>query len=230
MDLITIATFSNSIEAHISRSLLESQGIPCFLKDEHTINANPMYHLALGGIKLQVWEKDVVNAVTVMKGNGYSFNELKKTKDSKPYKNGTFWGKFNSFPKILLGLIFLSALIIVPLVWLTLPNKKELLMQNSWCVERVSYLSTDLPIYSYGMKISNGKCEEVVTFYNGTVNLPGINTYPIECYWKFEEEKLKVFSHDTLAYIYSGLYDVNIKSHRATLKSKNTEIQLTLLR
>ncbi len=83
MDLITIATFSNSIEAHISRSLLESQGIACFLKDEHTINANPMYHLALGGIKLQVWEKDVNEAMSILKAQ----QQPEPTQAAGTYKN-----------------------------------------------------------------------------------------------------------------------------------------------
>ncbi|RYE21427.1 MAG: DUF2007 domain-containing protein [Sphingobacteriales bacterium] len=74
MELVTIATFSTSIEAHIQKGYLENEGIPCFLKDEHTISANPMYDVAMGGIKLQVWESDAQRA----------YNLLQETKQQAP--------------------------------------------------------------------------------------------------------------------------------------------------
>lgn len=100
MDLITIATFSNSIEAHISRSLLESQGIPCFLKDEHTINANPMYHLALGGIKLQVWEKDVERAMAIL--------QTQQTVEHTPVRN---YKNYDDRLRVIIFILFTIGLI-----------------------------------------------------------------------------------------------------------------------
>lgn len=42
------------IEANLLLSTLESQGIEAYLKDENTINANPMYAQAIGGIRIMV--------------------------------------------------------------------------------------------------------------------------------------------------------------------------------
>lgn len=56
--LITVATFSQPTEAHILKGRLEAEGIPCFLGDEHIIAAQPLYSLAVGGVKLQVTEGD----------------------------------------------------------------------------------------------------------------------------------------------------------------------------
>jgi hypothetical protein len=52
------------------RSLLESEGIECYLKDEII---NQMYggFVDFGGIKVQVMEDQVPHAMDVMQANGY---------------------------------------------------------------------------------------------------------------------------------------------------------------
>jgi hypothetical protein len=61
--LVTIKTFTNSFEANITKGRLESEGIKCFLKNEKIINTDLLLSSAIGGIKLQVKEKDVKNAL-----------------------------------------------------------------------------------------------------------------------------------------------------------------------
>lgn len=53
-DMMTITTFSLPIEAQIAWAKLDSEGIPAFVADEHTINAHWLYSNALGGVRLQV--------------------------------------------------------------------------------------------------------------------------------------------------------------------------------
>jgi hypothetical protein len=57
--IITYKVFDNPASAHIIKTRLESNDIPCFLADEHTIGVNPLYNIALGGIKLKIFEKDL---------------------------------------------------------------------------------------------------------------------------------------------------------------------------
>lgn len=59
LELITIKTFDNLIEAHIMKSKLESENIMCFLFDENIVGLNPLYNVAVGGIKLKVNKSDV---------------------------------------------------------------------------------------------------------------------------------------------------------------------------
>ena len=66
MELVTLKAFDNSIEAHVSRSKLESQGIQAFLFDENIIAMNPLYNNAIGGIKLKVAEVDVAAAIEIL--------------------------------------------------------------------------------------------------------------------------------------------------------------------
>ena len=53
------------------KQFLESHGISCFLKDELTIQANPLYTYALGGVKIQVPESREDEARAILKANGY---------------------------------------------------------------------------------------------------------------------------------------------------------------
>jgi Putative prokaryotic signal transducing protein len=64
---ITLKTFNAPFESHLLRARLEAEGIYCFLKDEHQVGMNPIYNQAYGGIKLQVAQKDVADALEVIK-------------------------------------------------------------------------------------------------------------------------------------------------------------------
>jgi DNA-directed RNA polymerase subunit RPC12/RpoP len=54
VELITIKTFDNSIDAHLLKSKLESEGIPCYLFDENMVSINPLYNVTVDGIKLKI--------------------------------------------------------------------------------------------------------------------------------------------------------------------------------
>lgn len=59
MEIVSIKVFDNPMEAHILKSRLESEGIPCFLQDENIVSLNPLYNYAVGGIKLNIRACDV---------------------------------------------------------------------------------------------------------------------------------------------------------------------------
>jgi len=64
--LVTIAKFSQLIEAQLSRATLVGHGIEAFIADEQFATMNPLYLNALGGVRLQVREPDAVRAVEVL--------------------------------------------------------------------------------------------------------------------------------------------------------------------
>lgn len=66
MDLITIKTFDSPIEMHTYKARLESEGIECFVKDEHSVTINPLGSNALGGIKLRVNRVDAELALSIV--------------------------------------------------------------------------------------------------------------------------------------------------------------------
>ena len=56
MNFVPVQVYQNYIDAHIAKGQLEEAGIPCWLKDEHTVTTNPIWTNAVGGIKLMVAE------------------------------------------------------------------------------------------------------------------------------------------------------------------------------
>ena len=53
----TIGSFEYPADVQIIKGKLESEGIPVFLRDENTLNSDPLISHAIGGVKLQVYTK-----------------------------------------------------------------------------------------------------------------------------------------------------------------------------
>ena len=64
--MITIATFDFLPQAEIVRGRLRVEGIHCQLVDQHLVQTDWLYSIAIGGIKLQVEEKDVERAEAIL--------------------------------------------------------------------------------------------------------------------------------------------------------------------
>ncbi|MGB0887081.1 MAG: DUF2007 domain-containing protein [Vicingaceae bacterium] len=67
MKLVTVRTFDSPIDAHLLKTKLESEGINCYLQDEHSISIDPMHSYALGGIKLQINDADIEKTKAALK-------------------------------------------------------------------------------------------------------------------------------------------------------------------
>ncbi|MDR1699560.1 MAG: DUF2007 domain-containing protein [Prevotellaceae bacterium] len=72
---VTVLTATYGYEIAVIRGRLESEGITCFAKDELTDQVNPFYSNAIGGIKLQVKESDLNQAIEILKETGYIENK-----------------------------------------------------------------------------------------------------------------------------------------------------------
>jgi hypothetical protein len=57
--IVVYNTYYNPIEANIIKSKLEDSEIPCFLTDENISTIQPLFNQAVGGVKLNVFEKDI---------------------------------------------------------------------------------------------------------------------------------------------------------------------------
>ena len=68
MEFIVLQTFTNYIDAHIVKGRLESEGIQCWLRDEHLsgLIVDPILTNAIAGIKLMVPEQDVARATEIL--------------------------------------------------------------------------------------------------------------------------------------------------------------------
>ncbi|MCL1944046.1 MAG: DUF2007 domain-containing protein [Candidatus Azobacteroides sp.] len=80
---ITVLTFTFAYEVAIIRGRLESEGITCFVQDELTVQVLPFYSNAIGGVKLQVKDSDLSQAIEILKETGYIKEEdLQPSKES----------------------------------------------------------------------------------------------------------------------------------------------------
>jgi hypothetical protein len=97
--LVTIKSYLTPSEAMMLQSILSSEDIYCFLKDENSVIMQPYLANSIGGIKLQVREPDVERAVDILKTTGF-------IKDPPPPES---WFKVNK-PLIILFIILLVLL------------------------------------------------------------------------------------------------------------------------
>ncbi len=69
---IELAVFTLQSDLDIVRSLLESEDIRCYVKDELTSQVYTFSSVGLGGIRLDVLEKDFEQAAAFLNRQGYA--------------------------------------------------------------------------------------------------------------------------------------------------------------
>ncbi|MES1221897.1 MAG: DUF2007 domain-containing protein [Bacteroidota bacterium] len=73
MNFVQIRSFDNYVSANILLSLLQDEGINCYLKDEYTVTIDPFLNNAIGGIKLMVYEMQAERAEAVLENADKNF-------------------------------------------------------------------------------------------------------------------------------------------------------------
>ncbi len=68
---ITIMTFTYPHECYIIQGALEAEGIETFLRDELSVLVDNALSPALGGVKLQVKQEQLNDALELLQANGY---------------------------------------------------------------------------------------------------------------------------------------------------------------
>jgi len=68
--IVTFESYYDPMLAHIVRTRLEANGIPCFIADESALAAHPIYNTAAGGVKLKVFERDVERCREILATEG----------------------------------------------------------------------------------------------------------------------------------------------------------------
>lgn len=66
MRWVTIATYDFWPDAEIARGRLESEGIAAQLADQHLVQTDWLYSIAVGGIKLQVEDRNAERAAVIL--------------------------------------------------------------------------------------------------------------------------------------------------------------------
>lgn len=65
-EYITVASYTDAVQAHLARGRLEAEGVPAEVADEHYVWADWMMSNALGGVKLRVPERMAERAARIL--------------------------------------------------------------------------------------------------------------------------------------------------------------------
>ncbi|ADV48429.1 DUF2007 domain-containing protein [Cellulophaga sp. E16_2] len=101
---VTIATFEYSSDLQVFKIKLESEGITVFVKDEYTINSDPMISNAIGGAKVQVFQEDKERAIEIydsIRSYAIGDDDLPVTcPNCKSQKSETYYAQKSIFYKL----------------------------------------------------------------------------------------------------------------------------------
>ena len=232
-DFVTVLTVRYSHELLMIKGFLEAEGIEYFVKDELTIQSDPLWSNALGGIKLQVQKQDKDKAIALLTEFGYLKEEPftgedlltridKKTSSIFVLKNLSIEKRIVII--ILLGIIMITAIT----YYIIKPSKTELLCKSPWCVDYIYYKNNLIgpkTINNIYLESGNIPCNENIEFRtNGHVLLPGINTELILGDWTMTKGDILKLNVDTLQNIFNGMYSIEVTENRLILQSKTTII------
>lgn len=76
--LITIATFSQVIDAQLAQKKVELEGIECFIVNERIVSIDWLYPEVIGDVKLKVNEANVRRAIEILKKTDFMENVVNK--------------------------------------------------------------------------------------------------------------------------------------------------------
>jgi DNA-directed RNA polymerase subunit RPC12/RpoP len=65
MALQIFKTFDNPVDAYLLKTKLESEGIQCYLENEHMSSLYPVSNPVVGGIRLKIYEEDLDRAFSI---------------------------------------------------------------------------------------------------------------------------------------------------------------------
>jgi hypothetical protein len=233
---VTVLTTILPQQLWIIRGRLESEGIECFIKDELTIQSYNLYSNSVGGVKLQVLEKDQQRAVELLVELGYLKDEpvrpdLLTVLDEKT-ANFFLLNRLTIGKRVIILLVLAISMFVSILYFVFKPDTYRTLIDTPWCVSKIYFqgkLIQPNTLEAVSLNLIDGEgnsvnCESL--FFRGGHNiiLPGINSNSVNGYWKLNDNETIFINAHVFSEIYNGTYDLDISPNQLTLKSKTTVI------
>ena len=112
-NFVEIATFTLPHELAVVRTLLESHEIECLVNDELTVQVHNFYSNAIGGIVLQVAEKNIFEAEKLLKDHG--FEEYVSLKTEASFSSDIEFSESQRFKflKLAIKIVVIAAAVVV---------------------------------------------------------------------------------------------------------------------
>lgn len=109
---INIATFTYPSELVVARSVLEANDIPCYVRDELTVQVHNFYSNAIGGIRLEVPVSQLEEARAILTDSGYGSFLLKEQDDSQDKQEFHAYIKVAIYIALIVGIILIFTTLI----------------------------------------------------------------------------------------------------------------------
>jgi Putative prokaryotic signal transducing protein len=225
---VTILTVPFPGNVSIIKARLESEGIKCFLKDDVTIQIDPLISNAVGGTKLQVKEEDAPQALEILYSQGYltresvenpdTYSGLKKFADQLP-----FFKKLRFEMRLLIWLLIILIIPMAFIIWIAAPSTSKDITEEHWSINVLYYKGKAYAPYSAGGQTYS---QSIIFNKNGDVILPGFSGQQIKGRWSIQGKILTIHDADDFGYVYNGVYDVVFSNQgfELVLKSQATTI------
>jgi hypothetical protein len=81
--IIVYQSYPDPIKASIIKGLIRFYGIECFLTDENIVTLNALYSSAVGGVKLNVFEKDIDQITSILQSENIPSETVNFSDDEK---------------------------------------------------------------------------------------------------------------------------------------------------
>jgi hypothetical protein len=247
MGWVTIKTYNFGHEAAIAQHLLEEEGIETHLMDALSIQMNPLYSNALGGVKLQVWEEDAERAMQLLLENDMlqegdiasngniegneaieeeaDFNE-ESVEGNHPIEDRPFsrW--------LIIGIVFTVIAVAAGISYYLTPSTEEKLYSSYWCVNYALVgANTYYPNTLQTRVVLSGECYEKINFMsNGKVYFPGFNTSASFGTWHMNGERVNIALYDSALQVLNGSYKPVFDGGNLALKGEHVFISTTAAR
>jgi hypothetical protein len=83
-DLVMVARMLNPLEAEMLRGRLEAEGVPAIVADTQIVQVNPLYKLAVGGVRVMVPEAYLAQAREIVRADARGDYALDDSTDVGP--------------------------------------------------------------------------------------------------------------------------------------------------
>jgi len=116
MNFVTVRTFGLPTDLVVAKGVLEANGIKCQTKDELTVQVDNFLSHAIGGVKLQVREEDVLLANQLLNEGGFIENhDIEQNFAEKMFAHQGFQKNLKKFgiglAVIIIGMLVFSLLL-----------------------------------------------------------------------------------------------------------------------
>jgi hypothetical protein len=223
---IVVYTSTHASEVSVLQAFLSLHDIDCRLRDEHTIQAQPFYSTAIGGVKVEVPAEQADRAFALMHEAGYStVHPGSEDPEAAHYRAKHAEVRLKRGIRI----TAIIAVIVIALAFIFFFKKETPdLTGQLWCVSLVEWKGKYYAPETLhdGIAISILGCEESIDFYeDGTISLPGFQSPTVNAFWKYTDNGVEIYQASDFASVYEGEYAIDCRGSSLKLISDNTVIE-----